>query len=78
LIGSCTLVPGVTLEVVYLIWKVSCLETVVAHLECVIGKLKLSVDVVPLGLEAVVLLLLLLVQRNSKLKRDKLSLTKIT
>ena len=77
MIGSCTLVPGVTLEVVYLIWKVSCLETVVAHLECVIGKLKLSVDVVPLGLEAVVLLLLLM-QRNSKLKRDKLSLTKIT
>ena len=57
LIGPCTLLPGMTLEVVYLIRKVSCLDAVSACLEGVVNKFELSVKVVPLALKMVALVI---------------------
>ena len=54
-IGSSALVPGMAFEVAYLIWKASCLEMVMACLECIVDKFELSMDVVPFGLKVVVL-----------------------
>jgi hypothetical protein len=61
LIGSSILVPGVALEVAYLIWKVSCLDAVAACLKGVVDELELSVEMVPLTLEAVVLVIDLMI-----------------
>ena len=61
LIGSSILVPGVALEVAYLIWKVSCLDAVAACLKGVVDELELSVEMVSLTLEAVVLVIDLMI-----------------
>ena len=63
-IGSCALVPGVTLEDVYLIWKASCFKVVVARLKGIIDELKLGMDMVPSGLEAAALVVDLMIALN--------------
>ena len=49
--------PGVSFKVAYLIWKVSYIDVVAACLECIIGELKLSVDVFPLTLKLMTLVI---------------------
>jgi hypothetical protein len=44
-------------EVAYLMWKVSCLNAVSAHLKGVVDEFELGVEVVPLILEAAVLVI---------------------
>ena len=54
-IGSCAVVSDAALKVAYLSWKASCFEAVAACLECIIGELKFSMDVIPFRLEVAVL-----------------------
>ena len=56
-ISSCALVPSMAFKVVYLISKVSCLDAVTGHLKGVIDELELGMEVVPLTLEAAVLVI---------------------
>jgi hypothetical protein len=56
-IGSCALVPGMAFKVVYLIWKVSCLDAVSTCLEGVVDELEFSMEVIPLTLEVVALVI---------------------
>jgi hypothetical protein len=63
LMGSC-IVPGTSLEVAYLIWKVSCFKAMAASLEHVIGKLKFSMDVVPLRFKLAVLVVNVVIVLN--------------